>query len=375
MLNLGPAKKVTIHLNEDTAARKDFLYRRDFRIPVRTGSGGGESGPARRRLRVAPPGAQSDAGNSAARTHAGANRVYRVARNGGESDAGPVPVAVGRPDRSAGHRHLQGGGRAGGVRLMRWILWFAMLQRLPEPAFAQDGGRSRWSRPSSWPFATILESAPQNECTGRGAAVQQVKAAYAPLLTRQSHHRRRRSGHFDCGRRVADFRPFQPGRHGHGHQPIDHRLRPHRESCGVGETARRLARSQYRDDRSPGAGPGGPGVLQRSGRRGRTTGGASPAGDAAADAATGAGAGRQQLEIDPRRELRRGIGFGGGVGALSGREHGKGKSGAAGRRDRRGGATAGSPSPMCPCPDRSKAIWKAWSGRRWEIGRSCPRRN
>ena len=30
MLNPGPAKKVTIHLNEDTAARKDFLYNEIF---------------------------------------------------------------------------------------------------------------------------------------------------------------------------------------------------------------------------------------------------------------------------------------------------------------------------------------------------------
>ena len=27
MLSLGPAKKVTIHLNEDTAAPQDFLYK------------------------------------------------------------------------------------------------------------------------------------------------------------------------------------------------------------------------------------------------------------------------------------------------------------------------------------------------------------
>ena len=40
MLNTGPAKKVTIHLNEDTSARKDFLYNEIFAFLVDRGVAG-----------------------------------------------------------------------------------------------------------------------------------------------------------------------------------------------------------------------------------------------------------------------------------------------------------------------------------------------
>ena len=40
MLNPGPAKKVTIHLNEDTAARKDFLYNEIFAFLLARGVAG-----------------------------------------------------------------------------------------------------------------------------------------------------------------------------------------------------------------------------------------------------------------------------------------------------------------------------------------------
>jgi PII-like signaling protein len=40
MLNPGPAKKVTIHLNEDTAARTDFLYNEIFEFLLARGVAG-----------------------------------------------------------------------------------------------------------------------------------------------------------------------------------------------------------------------------------------------------------------------------------------------------------------------------------------------
>jgi PII-like signaling protein len=40
MLNVGPAKKVTIHLNEDTAARQDFLHREIFAFLFERGVAG-----------------------------------------------------------------------------------------------------------------------------------------------------------------------------------------------------------------------------------------------------------------------------------------------------------------------------------------------
>ena len=40
MLNPGPAKKVTIHLNEDTAARNDFLYNEIFAFLLARGVAG-----------------------------------------------------------------------------------------------------------------------------------------------------------------------------------------------------------------------------------------------------------------------------------------------------------------------------------------------
>jgi PII-like signaling protein len=40
MLNPGPAKKVTIHINEDTSARKDFLYNEIFAFLLDRGVAG-----------------------------------------------------------------------------------------------------------------------------------------------------------------------------------------------------------------------------------------------------------------------------------------------------------------------------------------------
>ena len=40
MLRPGPAKKVTIHLNEDTSARRDFLYNEIFAFLFRKGVAG-----------------------------------------------------------------------------------------------------------------------------------------------------------------------------------------------------------------------------------------------------------------------------------------------------------------------------------------------
>jgi PII-like signaling protein len=40
MLTLGPAKKITIHLNEDTSSTHDFLYREIFEFLLAQGVGG-----------------------------------------------------------------------------------------------------------------------------------------------------------------------------------------------------------------------------------------------------------------------------------------------------------------------------------------------
>lgn len=40
MLTLGPAKKVTIHLNEDTSSSRDFLYREIFAFLLEQGVAG-----------------------------------------------------------------------------------------------------------------------------------------------------------------------------------------------------------------------------------------------------------------------------------------------------------------------------------------------
>ena len=40
MLRLGPAKKVTIHLNEDTSSSRDFLYREIFEFLLEQGVSG-----------------------------------------------------------------------------------------------------------------------------------------------------------------------------------------------------------------------------------------------------------------------------------------------------------------------------------------------
>jgi PII-like signaling protein len=40
MLQLGPAKKVTIHLNEDTSSSRDFIYREIFSFLLQQGVAG-----------------------------------------------------------------------------------------------------------------------------------------------------------------------------------------------------------------------------------------------------------------------------------------------------------------------------------------------
>jgi PII-like signaling protein len=40
MLTLGPAKKITIYLNEDTSSSRDFLYREIFEFLLAQGVGG-----------------------------------------------------------------------------------------------------------------------------------------------------------------------------------------------------------------------------------------------------------------------------------------------------------------------------------------------
>ncbi len=40
MLTLGPAKKVTIYLNEDTSSKRDFLYREIFELLLERGVSG-----------------------------------------------------------------------------------------------------------------------------------------------------------------------------------------------------------------------------------------------------------------------------------------------------------------------------------------------
>ena len=40
MLSLGPAKKITIYLNEDTSAQRDFLYREIFEFLLAQGVSG-----------------------------------------------------------------------------------------------------------------------------------------------------------------------------------------------------------------------------------------------------------------------------------------------------------------------------------------------
>ena len=40
MLSLGPAKKVTIYLNEDTSSTRDFLYREIFEFLLQQGVAG-----------------------------------------------------------------------------------------------------------------------------------------------------------------------------------------------------------------------------------------------------------------------------------------------------------------------------------------------
>ena len=66
MLNPGPAKKVTIHLNEDTAARNDFLYNEIFAFLLARGVAGATL------VRpdadwVAPPRCSSHSGHAAER--------------------------------------------------------------------------------------------------------------------------------------------------------------------------------------------------------------------------------------------------------------------------------------------------------------------
>ncbi len=53
MLAPGLAKKITIHLNEDTTARHDFLYNEIFHFPARARRGRRDADPAGGGLRLA----------------------------------------------------------------------------------------------------------------------------------------------------------------------------------------------------------------------------------------------------------------------------------------------------------------------------------
>ena len=82
MLHPGPAKKVTIHLNEDTAAERDFLYNEIFSFLFSHGVAGANL--------VRPDAGfgshhrvhQTHLARAASRTHACPNRIHRVARKG-----------------------------------------------------------------------------------------------------------------------------------------------------------------------------------------------------------------------------------------------------------------------------------------------------
>ena len=136
------------------------------------------------------------------------------------------------------------------------------------------------------------------------------------------------------------------------------------------QAARRFAGSQYRDDQGPGAGPGGPGVLQRAGApmpccRWRRPGWQMQRLTLRQVQALAASSLKSTLDVS----FAEVVGIGSGAGTVSGRERGEGKSRAAFRRDR-GGADSRSRLTDVPLPGPLTDDVEAWWRRRCEIVRN-----